>query len=602
VITHDWQVGDRVDGLPDPQSFLQGDEPYFADLVSLSDPPRGYLVAVSQIQPLAESEALPAWVLLARELKDAQMRTLAEQTGLAQSLIVDGQRVATSLPAASAWSLDPESAVQVENTGHSIYTLGRSQSETYYLGLMPLADTQGEVAALSEVALPGGEIRRAILGTLAVSMGISLLVMVIGALLVSRQARTIIQPLQQLASAAEQASLGNLEPPGLPHSEIPEINQLARHLDRARRQLRQMLAVTKREMKHAEGLLSSVRQGVVALDEDDRITFFNPDAEAILGYQAGSVLSQLYDRAFIPPAGETVTLGTLLQKPPDELVAQHLTVLDAQQRPLLISVSLSNLENDQANGFGTERVLVIQDVTEEEAVNRLRYNFLANVAHEFRTPLSGIAATTELLVEEGNSLTKEELDSLLETISLSTLHLQTLVDNLLESTTIEAGVFQVHRRPIQLRDVVDRAAELLKPQLKRRSQTLTVRMPDQLPTLWADPNRLAQVLVNLLSNASKFSPMAGEILLSVQRNEDSLIISVLDSGPGLPADRFADLFNRFVTGSQPGETQYGIGLGLSVVKSIVEMHGGRVGAENRPSGGANVWFILPIQPPQENDL
>jgi NtrC-family two-component system sensor histidine kinase KinB len=601
VITPEWQAGDRVDGLPDPQRFLQGDEPYFADLVSLSNPPRAYLVAVSQIQPSAETEALPGWVLLARELKDEQMRTLAEQTGLAQSLIVGGQRIATSLPEAPAWSLDPESASRVENTGESCCTMGRGSQETYYVGLMPLLDSREEVVALSEVALPGGEIRTGMLSTLAISVGISLLVMGVGALLVTRQARNITQPLQQLASAAEQASLGNLDPPGLPHSEIPEINQLARHLDRARRQLRQMLAVTKREMKHAEGLLSSVRQGVVALDENDRITFVNPDAEAILGYHAGSVLSQPYTRIFPPAPGETVTLGTLLNKPPVELVAERLTVLDAQQRPLLLSVSLSQLENDQVEGFGKERVLVIRDVTEEEAVNRLRYNFLANVAHEFRTPLAGIAATTELLVEEGSDLTPEELGSLLETISLSTLHLQTLVDNLLESTTIEAGVFQVHRRPIQLLDIVNKAADLLKPLLKRRDQSLTVSAPGQLPTLWADPNRLTQVLVNLLSNASKFSPMRGEILLSVQRDEDNLTISVLDSGPGLPADRFADLFNRFVTGSQPGETQYGIGLGLSVVKSIVEMHDGRVGAENRPSGGANVWFTLPIQPPQENE-
>jgi signal transduction histidine kinase len=246
-------------------------------------------------------------------------------------------------------------------------------------------------------------------------------------------------------------------------------------------------------------------------------------------------------------------------------------------------------------------VLVIRDVTEEEAVNRLRYNFLANVAHEFRTPLSGIAATTELLVDEVNDLTPDEIKELMEPIRLSTLHLQTLVENLLESTTIEAGCFQIHRRPVNLEDVVKEAADLMFPLLKRRNQHLAYTGPVVLPTVWADANRLIQVLVNLLSNASKFSPMGGRIELNIVQDPDWMTIAVLDSGPGLPTERFADLFKRFVTANQPHDTQYGIGLGLSVVKSIVEMHGGQVGAENLPKGGAKVWFTIPIRPKEEKE-
>jgi signal transduction histidine kinase len=246
-------------------------------------------------------------------------------------------------------------------------------------------------------------------------------------------------------------------------------------------------------------------------------------------------------------------------------------------------------------------VIVIRDVTEEEAVNRLRYNFLANVAHEFRTPLAGISATTEILSDEGTMLTPNELKELVDTIRLSTLHLQTLVGNLLESTTIEAGFFQVHRRPINLRAVVQEAAEIMSPLLKRREQSLIQTVPDKLPTVWADDNRLVQVLVNLLSNASKFTPMGGQIGLTVSLDATWVTMSVTDTGPGLPADRFSDLFRRFVTASQSHDTQYGIGLGLSVVKSIIEMHGGQVGAENLPKGGAKVWVTIPIQPPEEKE-
>jgi PAS domain S-box-containing protein len=457
------------------------------------------------------------------------------------------------------------------------------------------------VAALSEVALPGNSIRQGMINTILISAGFSLLVMLVGSYLVVRQARTITRPLLQLSKSADQISQGNLDVPTVVDTGVPEINQLSRHFELARLQLRYMLSVTQREMKHAERLLSLLPKGVIALDENDRITFFNPDAEEILGYHSWDVERLHYTHIFPPAPGETATMGELLHKQTDGPVARRLNVLDAHGKPLLLYVTVSPLDDNPPTGYGSERVIVIRDVTEEEAVNRLRYNFLANVAHEFRTPLSGISATTEILVEEGTILTPNELRELLETIQLSTLHLQTLVENLLQSTTIEAGCFEVHRRPINFQNVVQDAAHLMSPLLKRRNQKLVLTLPDKLTTIWADAQRLTQVLVNLLSNASKFSPMGGKIELTIAQDIDWVNVAVIDDGPGLPTDRYADLFKRFVTANQSHDTQYGIGLGLSVVKSIVEMHGGQVGAQNLPQGGAKVWFTIPIHPPEEKE-
>jgi PAS domain S-box-containing protein len=599
VVTPGLQAGDKLAGLPDPQTFLAGHEPYFADFYVVGDPGKLYILGVSQIQSKDANNPGIGWVLVARELTTDYMLTLENQTGLAQSLIVNGRRIATSLPAAPNWSLDPQSALNVEKTGEACCTMGSALDQTYYAGLMPLSNAQEDVVALSEVALPGNSIRNGMVNTIVVSAGFSLLVLLVGSFLVARQARSITKPLLQLSKTADQFSQGNLDVSTPTESGVPEINQLSRHFEFARRQLRYALTVTQGEMKHAERLLSLLPKGVIALDENDRITFFNPDAEEILGYNSSDVERLHYTHIFPPAPGETATVGELLNKPVDGPVAQRLSVLDAHGKPLLLYVTISPLDNNPPTGYGSERVVVIRDVTEEEAVNRLRYNFLANVAHEFRTPLSGIAATTELLVEEGSDLTPDELNELVETIRLSTLHLQTLVENLLESTTIEAGCFQVHRRPINLQEVIQNAAGMMSPLLKRRNQNLILNIPDVLPTLWADANRLIQVLVNLLSNASKFSPMGGKIELNITEDPDWMTIAVLDSGPGLPTERFSDLFKRFVTANQSHDTQYGIGLGLSVVKSIVEMHGGQVGAENLPKGGAKVWFTIPIHPKEE---
>ncbi len=601
VITPDLQAGDALEGLPDPKTFLAGNEPYFADLVLLGEPRRLYIVAISQLQPEQEAETLEGWVILARRLGTDFMLSLEAETGLAQSLIVGGKRIATSLPSAPLGAFDENSVVLVETTCEPCLTQGSSQSEHYYVGLTPLHDTSGKVVALSEVALAIDSIRRDMLGTIAFSATISLIVMLVGAFLIVRQARMITHPLSQLSQAAEQISQGNLDVSPEIDTRLPEIDQLAQHFDMARRQLRQMLAVTQREMKHAERLLSSVRQGVVALDEYGRITFFNPDAEEILGYQAEKVVHHHYSHIFPPAPGEVFGVKEILDQSPSDLAAQRVCILDAKWRPLLLAVHVSIIEEDLPDGHASERVLVIRDVTEEEAVNRLRYNFLANVAHEFRTPLAGIAATSELLADDSSSLSVEELGQLVSTIRISTLHLQTLVDNLLESTTIEAGCFKVHLRPIDILEIIQNTREIMLPLLERRKQVLEITTPTDVPTVWADANRLTQVLVNLLSNASKFSPMGGQIDLMLSLDSQGMKIAVLDCGSGLPAGLYSDLFKRFVTSNQPHETRYGIGLGLSVVKSIVELHGGQVGAENRPEGGAKVWFTIPIQPPEEKE-
>jgi len=337
---------------------------------------------------------------------------------------------------------------------------------------------------------------------------------------------------------------------------------------------------------------------VVTLDETGRVTFFSPDAERILDYRAGDVLQTHYSQIFRPAPGETFTLREILQARAEEPAAHHLVVLDAHDQLITLTVSASWLSSSDTTSH-RECVLELRDMGEEEAVNRLRCNFLANVAHEFRTPLAGIGAATELLVEEGPGLTSGELTELANTIRLSILHLQTLVDNLLESTTLEAGCFRLRSRPIRLPDVIQSVIEMIAPLLKRREQTLEVREPEATPILWADPDRLAEVFVNLLANASKFGPIGMPIALSVDLKQDAFMIAVLDSGPGLPTGRFADLFNRFVTGDQPRDAQYGIGLGLSVVKAIIEAHGGQVGAENRVEGGARVWFTLPLGLPDE---
>jgi len=228
----------------------------------------------------------------------------------------------------------------------------------------------------------------------------------------------------------------------------------------------------------------------------------------------------------------------------------------------------------------------------------LTAHFLANVSHEFRTPLTAVAASVELLMDQAADLSTQELYELLDTLHLGVLNLHKLVDNLLESANIEAGRFRVHARPASLGEIIADAAATMQPLLDRHGQRLVVELPAAIPVVLADPRRVVQVLVNLLSNASnaQHGLADGQVAISARPTADGLAVrvSVADRGPGIPAERRAALLHGQRFAGTDRDTPNGFGLGLSVVKAIVEGHGGQWGMDERPGGGAVVWFTLPL--------
>jgi signal transduction histidine kinase len=227
-------------------------------------------------------------------------------------------------------------------------------------------------------------------------------------------------------------------------------------------------------------------------------------------------------------------------------------------------------------------------------------HFLANVSHEFRTPLTAVAASVELLMDQADELSPAELHELLATLHLGVLNLHKLVDNLLESASIEAGRFRVRPRPVNLGEIIAEATATMQPLLDRHGQRLVVELPAAIPVVMADPRRVVQVLVNLLSNASNAQRGLSEseiaISAAVESGGQTVRVQVADQGPGIPYQQQTELLQGRRFAASPAaidaHAPSGFGLGLSVVKAIVEGHGGRLGMEDRPGGGAVVWFTL----------
>lgn len=509
-----------------------------------------------------------------------QMR---DQTGLEHTLVVDGEPVATSLSGgvASGESRQSVRFVAAEGDSRVTFSLGGSP---YYASRLPLSEPGLEAEVALAVAGVAATQRR-----LAwVLAGGILVIATVGSILGGFLARRIGRPLAHLADAAAALSKGDLSSPVAVEAHVREVALVAQALEGARTDLRLTLDQLRQEKAWTDHLLEAIVEGIVTLDRHGRINFFSQGAERITGWKRNQVLGRTCDQVFRPLERDE-PFSQLIPAPGRR---HKITVELHDGREATLAVTGARLLPPRG---GDARVaLVFRDVSEEEAIHRLLGHFLANVAHEFRTPLAAVAASVELLLDQAPDLSAAELDELLISLHLGVLGLQTLVDNLLESASIEAGQFRVSPRPSNLDEIIAEAIRTMQPLLDKRGQRLVVELPAAIPVVQADLRRTVQVLVNLLSNASKYGPDEAEIAIGVTVSEGWVRVTVADQGPGIPPGHHADLFRRFRRlGLSNDQAQYGAGLGLSVVKAVVEAHGGQVGVEDRPGGGSVFWFTLP---------
>ncbi len=219
---------------------------------------------------------------------------------------------------------------------------------------------------------------------------------------------------------------------------------------------------------------------------------------------------------------------------------------------------------------------------------------MATIAHELRGPLTALATSSELLAEDFLHLDPEQVKSMLGAMHRRTTWLQGLVENLLCAATIREGRLQLYRQSLSVFDLLADVEAVVGPLLAQRGQRLRVRFGHGVPEVLGDSRRLSQVLVNLILNASKFGVANSPIDLTITTHRDGVRLSVADRGPGVAHEHMHRLFEPYYRDpASSGSGKDGVGLGLSIVKSIVEAHGGRVGVESRRGGGARFWFTVP---------
>lgn len=218
---------------------------------------------------------------------------------------------------------------------------------------------------------------------------------------------------------------------------------------------------------------------------------------------------------------------------------------------------------------------------------------IATLAHELRTPLATLRATVELL-EDLPALSPEDAGQLVRRLGRSVAWMDGLVENMTTWAAVEAGRLTLHRRPLRVLDCIEAALALVQPLLERKEQRVQVACAAPEAAVAGDPLRLEQTLVNLLTNACKYSTRGDTIRLTVAIVHDQVELRVTDQGPGIPAGEQQRIFGRYVRGAGAARAEcVGHGLGLHIVKALVELHGGTVGVDSAPGQGSSFWVRLP---------
>lgn len=356
-----------------------------------------------------------------------------------------------------------------------------------------------------------------------------------------------------------------------------------------------------------EGILDHAPEAIVTLDESARIADLNPAAEQLFGVTAAGVTGHLAHEVLLGPAsGEAWQQAfSRLREDGGAVTGLELVGRRADGAQLVLEVALTCVEASGTSVFTAfMRDLTRQRRAEEagrqlDALLRteaLKDQFLAVLSHELRTPINAVTGFGSILQDELAGPLNHEQRLYLGKMLEATDALLRLVDDLLDMSRIQAGMFEVAVAPMRLGPVAEQVVETLRPLADRKSLRVAVEVADDLPVLQADGDRVSQVLLNLLGNAIKFTPPGGHIAVGACRDGDGVRAEVRDDGPGIAPEDQPKLFHRFSQLDMSATRQVGgVGLGLSICKALVEAHGGRIGVESRVSQGSTFWFWLPLE-------
>jgi signal transduction histidine kinase len=413
----------------------------------------------------------------------------------------------------------------------------------------------------------------------------------------ARDLRTQLTTLQQTTQRLEGGDL-HTRVGVLKHHELRGLGQTLNHMAATLQQQQQQLMTRALLIERANeywALLNTVNTGLLFLSPERQILVTNDAFCTLFACHTSEIVGHLFedlaarwvplfaDAAAVSATFALMDVGTM---PMDKTILLQLTPARRELEFQILPVSAL-----QEHLLGS--LVIVRDITQERELERTQSEFISTVCHEFRTSLTGIQGFSELICDEG--ATKQEATDFAQEINADALRLTRLITDLLDLERMQSGRRTMQKEPGDLNRLLEDEAE--RAQRLSTQHSFVLDLARQLPTVPFDEDKIHQVLQNLLSNAVKYSPQGGEIVIQSRIEGTQVHVNVQDQGIGIPAEALSSIFDPY-SRIYASKTRYieGTGLGLTIVRAIIEVHGGQTWAESPVGEGANVHFTLPLNP------
>lgn len=391
--------------------------------------------------------------------------------------------------------------------------------------------------------------------------------------------KTITTPIERITEGAKSIAEGNFDQDlGVQSSD--EIGELTRSFNYMARRLKSTVGEVQGERDKLNTLFLHMSDGVAAFTTDGRLIHMNPAAESLLGVRMEDDLG--FDEMF----------ADLDMPNSDETAMRTFLTSEITRFGRVLSVTLAPY--GALDGEGGV-IAVIHDITEQRRLDDARREFVANVSHELRTPLTNIRSYTETLLDAAGNIPIDTEKQFLGVISSESERMARIVTDLLTLSKLDYGRMELRMTRFSLADMLHNVANAMKLTAEDSGHALAVDTPDDLPKIVGDRERIEQVVVNILSNAVKYTPSGGHIRLSARELSGNRVrITVEDDGVGIPAADVPRLFERFYRVDKArSRAAGGTGLGLAIAKEIVEQHEGKIALASEYGKGTTVTITLP---------
>jgi two-component system phosphate regulon sensor histidine kinase PhoR len=400
-------------------------------------------------------------------------------------------------------------------------------------------------------------------------------------------ARKLISPIEKVISYTHKVCSGEASGSLLIESNN-DVGQLKKDINRLVREQQERVRVADEEKAKLEAAFASMTEGVLVINNQNRIEFLNKSLEAILGDEG---ITDILDKTPLE-AFMNVELQDALDlfKDSGGTVLREISL--GQEAPIILDVTISAVHGLPEGKQKT--MMVFHDVTRLKKLEKIREDFVANVTHEIKTPLTAIIGFIETL-EEGAIKEEVTAKKFLHIISENAHRLGRLVDDLLILSSIELGEMKLRFENVSIADAIENVLPMFETKAAEKSLTVDKWISDGLSFIWADRDKMAQILVNILDNAVKFTPSGGKISISAVRDDSGfVVVKVTDTGMGIQKSEIPRLGERFYRADKTRSRELGgTGLGLSIVKHLMKAHNGSIDIESQVGKGTTVSLTFP---------